>query len=159
MGRIDQISSPWRQESSFPHDNVVEWDTIEDFHDAANHEDGFHVIANAHGGPLEFFMAGEPFQQSTGPVMSVFSGAVQMRGERTPPFASGRNLAPGLNVPLIAISDPSLSLDKILGIGWYAGSAFQDVQSAVEELLRPLAVALAGQLWLVGGVSRRIRGA
>ncbi|MEW1978947.1 hypothetical protein AB0271_11305 [Kocuria palustris] len=124
---------------------------LQDFHAAPQHDDGFHVVERAFGGPLEVLTLGRPFERASGPVMVVFSGAVQKREQRNPPFASGRNLAPGLNVPLIAISDPSLSLDESLSIAWYAGSASQDVQAAVEALLRPLGERLDGGLWLVGG--------
>lgn len=146
-----QHSPPWRQESSFGRNAVHRWADLSEFHGAAQREDGFHVIADAHGGPLELLALGRPFEQYGAPVMVVFSGAITNRQKRTPPFASGRNLAPGLGVPLIAISDPTLSLDRTMNIGWYAGTAMHDVQSAVDDLLQPLATRLAGDLWLVGG--------
>lgn len=147
----DGTGTPWRQESSFGRNLVHRWQDISSFRGAEVRADGFHVIEQAHGGPLEFLTKGLPFEQADGPVMVVFSGAVTNREERVPPFASGRSLAPGLGVPLIALSDPTLSLAADLGISWYAGSVTQDVQGAVEALLRPLAETLDGDLWLVGG--------
>lgn len=147
----DGTNAPWRQQSSFGRNLVHRWQDLPAFWEAEVRADGFHVIEEAHGGPLEFLTKGLPFEQADGPVMVVFSGAVSKREERVPPFASGRSLAPGLGVPLIALSDPTLSLAADLSIGWFAGSATQDVQGAVEELLRPLAETLDGNLWLVGG--------
>ena len=146
-----QKSAPKRQESAYGTEVVHRWADLKEFHDASDHGDGYHVIEGAHGAPLELLAIGRPFEQASGAVMVVFSGAVGKRKERKPPFVSGRALGPKLGVPLIAISDPSLAMGAEFNIAWYAGSVFQDVQRAVDELLRPLAVRLDGDLWLVGG--------
>ncbi|MGD7004234.1 hypothetical protein [Kocuria palustris] len=143
--------APWRQESSYGKTPVHRWPDIQAFHAADSRPDGIHVIASAYGGPYELLTKGSPFEQTRNPVMVVFNGAVGRRSERTPPFLSGKGLAPGLGVPLIALSDPSLALSGELAISWYAGSAAQRVQPATEDLLRPLAESLRGDLWLVGG--------
>lgn len=141
----------WRQESNYGSDSVHHWSDVAEFHAAVYRPDGMHVIASAHGGPYELFTRNDPFEHSRGPVLVIFSGAVTSREDRTPPFVSGRSLAPNLGLPLIALSDPSLSLATDLSIAWYAGSQTQQVQMATEELLRPLADVLDGDLWLVGG--------
>ncbi|WP_144794981.1 hypothetical protein [Kocuria palustris] len=143
--------SPWRQESSYGKNAVHRWGDLAEFHAAAHRPDGIHVIASAHGGPYELLTQGEPFEQQEGPVLAIFSGAVGKREGRRPPFLSGRSLAPGLGLPLIALSDPSLSLAPGLSIAWYAGSEHQRVQSATEDLLRPLAESPGADLWVVGG--------
>lgn len=151
MNGSEQPVAPWRQESTYGSADVHRWKDLDEFHAASAHADGFHVIEQAHGAPLELLTIGEPFEQESGPTMVVFSGAVGKRRERTPPFVSGRGLGPKLGVPLIALSDPSLAMKRDLNIAWYAGSIYHDVQTAVHELLRPLAVRLDGDLWLVGG--------
>lgn len=147
----DQVEMPWRQESNYGSETVYHWADIKAFQASQAHGDGYHVIEQAYGAPLEFLTVGEPFEHHAGPVLTVFSGAVGKRKERTPPFVSGRGIGPKLGVPLIAFSDPSLAMRRDFNIAWYAGSVFQDVQRAVDELLRPLAVRLEGDLWLVGG--------
>lgn len=151
MSGKDQQAAPTRQESEYGSQVVHRWADFEAFHAASDHGDGYHVIEQAYGAPLELLTIGQPFEQPAGAVMVVFSGAVGKRKERKPPFVSGRSLGPQLGVPLIAISDPSLAMRRDFNIAWYAGSVFQDVQRAVDELLRPLAVRLDGDLWLVGG--------
>ncbi|MCT1601386.1 hypothetical protein M3E18_10135 [Kocuria sp. p3-SID1433] len=151
MSEAEQTSAPQRQESAYGSEAVHRWADLEAFHASSEHGDGYHVIERAHGAPLELLTIGQPFEQLSGAVLVVFSGAVGKRKARKPPFVSGRSLGPQLGVPLIAISDPTLALRGDLNIAWYAGSVFQDVQRAVEELLRPLAVRLDGDLWLIGG--------
>lgn len=141
----------WRQESAYGTDPVHRWADLAEFHAAPRRADGVHLVRSAHGGPYELFTQGDPFEQQDGPVLVIFSGAVTGRERRQPPFLSGRSLAPGLGLPLVAVSDPALSLAADLGIAWYAGSEHQQVQSATEDLLRPLAQRLRGELWLVGG--------
>jgi hypothetical protein len=52
------------------------------------------------------------------------SGAISNRAvvKSRPPFFSGRGIATELSLPLISISDPSLSLNETLPLGWYAGN-------------------------------------
>lgn len=151
MSASELQAAPKRQESEYGSAAVYRWEDFEAFHAASGHGDGYHVIEQAYGAPLELLTIGQPFEQPSGAVLVVFSGAVGKRKERKPPFVSGRSLGPKLGVPLIAISDPSLAMRGDFNIAWYAGSVFQDVQRAVDELLRPLAVRLDGDLWLVGG--------
>lgn len=151
MSGSELKAAPPRQESDYGSEAVHRWTDLDAFHTASEHGDGYHVIEQVYGGPLELLTIGQPFEQPAGAVLVVFSGAVGKRKARKPPFVSGRSLGPELGVPLIAISDPSLAMRRDFNIAWYAGSVFQDVQRAVEELLRPLAVRLDGDLWLIGG--------
>jgi hypothetical protein len=50
----------------------------------------------------------------------VFGGALTRRDE--PPFFSGVSLSKEIGIPLISISDPSLSLSDDLMLSWYAGN-------------------------------------
>ncbi|KRE35516.1 hypothetical protein ASG73_16405 [Janibacter sp. Soil728] len=58
----------------------------------------------------------------------VLSGAVSKREGRPGPFFSGIGLGMSLQTPFVAISDPTLTVDPVLRLGWYAGRAGEDVQ-------------------------------
>lgn len=63
-----------------------------------------------------------------------FSAASQKIREL--PFWSGRNLVSELDVNVILVSDPSLSIDRTLNLAWYAGS--QKQPHLIESLSRIL---------------------
>lgn len=150
--RFATISSAAAQSSVYGQDPVTRWESFEAFDDAgAERQDGVHVISGPQGTQLEILLGGRPFDQSSRPVLVVFSGAVTKREERVPPFFSGRGIAQKTGVPFIAISDPVLSLAKDLNIGWYAGTQAQDIQSEIERLLRPLSLRIGKNLWMMGG--------
>lgn len=149
--RTRDIPIGQRQSSKYGNDPVRRWGAAEQFHGATVREDGVHVIVGPSGSELELLLGGRPFEQLTGPVLVVFSGAVTKRSERVPPFFSGRGIAEKSGVPFIAISDPALNLAPDLNIAWYAGTQAQDVQTQIETVLLPLSQRLGRDLWMVGG--------
>lgn len=86
--------------------------------------DGHHRLILSKGSVVDFNFQG--FEVLVGQdkrsVLVCFSGAVSNRGGKKAPFFSGKTVACKLDFPLISISDPSLSLEDDLSLGWYAGS-------------------------------------
>ncbi|GAA1709094.1 hypothetical protein [Propioniferax innocua] len=149
MRRIYDPGEPERLTPDYRDDVVFTWDSITSFHDAEP-ADGVHVITTEHG-QLEILTGGSPWNVAQGPVLMIFSGAVQRDEGRPPPFFSGRGIATATGLPFIAITDPTLALRDDISLGWYAGNAWQDVQQDVFNLVLPLAETLGRDLWLVGG--------
>ncbi len=57
-------------------------------------------------------------------ILAVFTAAIPFSTRKTNlgPFFSGLKLAKSLNLPLLAIADPSVSRDPSLQLGWYSGN-------------------------------------
>ncbi|WP_447830431.1 hypothetical protein [Aeromonas salmonicida] len=69
----------------------------------------------------------------------VMSGAVSNRESKDAPFFSGLELAKKCNLPIVAISDPTLSIDKSLNLGWYAGNISQiDLQDRILKIVESI---------------------
>lgn len=95
---------------------------------------GVSVIATS-GSEIEILAQDIEKAQAGGRILIGFNGAVTNRdqAESRPPYFSGKGIASEINLPFIAISDPSLLLDKNLPLGWYAGN------SKIPNLLRHIA--------------------
>ncbi|QHH93485.1 hypothetical protein FPL18_06380 [Acinetobacter gyllenbergii] len=80
----------------------------------------------------------------------VFSGALSKKG--IPPFFSGVTLAREVGVPLISISDPSLSLSEDLMLAWYAGNQLElNLPSKIAKILDNIFQKLEVKPILMGG--------
>lgn len=113
-------------------------------------EDGVHTIALGDGPGLDILFSGQP--QAAGPVIPVFfNGAVTGRDTKAGPFFSGSGLAAKAGLPFIAVSDPSLDLDTSLGLAWYAGNRFSNVQDQITETLAAIGQRSGRELLLIGG--------
>lgn len=72
--------------------------------------------------PLHFYISN--FLENKSSCFLVgFSGAMANRNANTyPPFFSFRNTSNSINMPLLSVSDPTMSLNDSLQLGWYAGN-------------------------------------
>lgn len=80
-----QKFAPKRQESAYGTEEVHRWADLKEFHDASDHDDGYHVIEGAHGAPLELLAIGRPFEQASGAVMVVFRAQWGSARSASPP--------------------------------------------------------------------------
>ena len=70
---------------------------------------------------IDFLVDGiDSFDEKKG-FLVCFSGAVTNRECKYAPFFSGLNIAKKLEMPIISISDPSLSISNDCNLAWYAG--------------------------------------
>ena len=134
--------TPW-------HDTVTAWDSPAAFAAAGGWVDGVHTINLGDGPALDLLIVGQPFDMPVIPVF--FNGAVTARGEKTGPFFSGSRLAAKAGFGFIAISDPSLGLHQSLGLAWYAGNRYSNVQDQITETLAGIAAQSGRELLLIGG--------
>lgn len=98
---------------------------------------GVNIISTP-GAEIEILVQDIEKAQGGGKILIGFNGAVTNRDhtESRPPYFSGKGIASELNLPFVAISDPSLLLDKTLPLGWYAGSGKSpDLLSKIAELI------------------------
>lgn len=85
-------------------------------------------------------------------ILVTFSGAVAERDLKEAPFLSGKRLSDKAKLPLIAIGDPTVSLNQNVGLSWYAGSKENiDLQEKIAKTLDFLAVKINKKLILLGG--------
>ncbi|MCY1339129.1 hypothetical protein D9M68_578980 [compost metagenome] len=85
-------------------------------------------------------------------ILVVLSGAVPQRSGKMAPFFSGVGIAKALELPLIAISDPSLALDADLSLGWYAGNeSLPDLPFLLADILDSYASRFEAELLIIGG--------
>lgn len=131
--------------------SVVEWPGIEAFLEATLLADGVHVIAAHPGPPLEILLRRTDSVANTSVLPVFLTGAVEKRSEKTGPFFSGDGIGSEGDFGFAAISDPSLNLDASLGLGWYAGNRYQDVQGMILRVLRKIADYYRRELLFVGG--------
>lgn len=104
---------------------TYEFNSIEDFLKKTEFESGIHKI-RLKTTTLDILIHGinRAENDKTQQCLVGFNGAISNRATviSRPPFFSGRGIAKELNLPIISISDPSLSLDETLPLGWYAGN-------------------------------------
>lgn len=84
-------------------------------------------------------------------IMVCFNAAVTGRSEKRGPFFAGRGVNRTLKLPLISISDPSIS-SYPLELAWYAGSEkYQSFQADLAFFLDQFAEKYKAKLLLFGG--------
>lgn len=95
-------------------------------------EDGKVLEIKMHG----FNSPSESDKEERGSFLCCLGGALADRKKISPPFFSGLGVAKRLSLPGLAISDPTLSLDDDLSLGWYAGNEkFPDVMYWIEKII------------------------
>lgn len=128
----------------------IQWGSSTEFAAAAPWIDGIHSIDCGGGPSLDILVSGQP--HIAGPVLPVFfNGAVTDRETKSGPFFSGSGIAAKAGFPFIALSDPSLELDASLGLAWYAGNRFGNIQDEITAVLDAIARGINRELLLVGG--------
>ena len=102
---------------------------------------------------LEIMTAGLERLEVSQPVFLVnFSGAVIDRVNKTGPFYSGIQIASEVNLPLIAIGDPTVTRDPNLSLAWYAGfDSMLDLPDRIADELERIAAKYNARLILFGG--------
>ncbi len=85
-------------------------------------------------------------------ILVCLSGAIGNRENKQAPFFSGLNIAKTLNMPLISVSDPSLSLSHDITLGWYAGNSHhKDLSNNIANILNAITNRLGTKPILFGG--------
>ncbi|MGP5224010.1 heparinase II/III domain-containing protein [Psychrobacter aquimaris] len=130
--------------------NVVT--NINDYNKASSvlEKEGNHSFSND-GFPVDIYTSGlkNSYQKK---ILVIFSGAISKRENKSAPFFSGKNIAKTLDLPLIAISDPTLALSKSLSLSWYAGNEyFKNISVVINNLLKNIQNKYDAELLLVGG--------
>ncbi|EPM0509715.1 TPA: hypothetical protein QEM49_005040 [Pseudomonas putida] len=97
--------------------------SINGFTESQQIHNGVSVISTT-GAEIEILVQAIEKAKDGGKILIGFNGAITNRdhSESRPPYFSGKGIASELNMPFVAISDPSLLLDKTLPLGWYAGN-------------------------------------
>jgi|LSQX01.1.fsa_nt_gb hypothetical protein len=106
--------------------------------------DGVHQITVDVNSSIDVLLQGvEGKQEHQKTALICFGGAVFNRIKKTGPFFSGTNIAKNLNVPLIAIADPTLSAFNV-NLAWYAGNeSFLSFQITLSKLIEELTKQLS----------------
>ena len=117
--------------------------------------DGIHVY-KTNNSEIDIYVRGINKVLDTKPddrlCLFVMSGAVSNRENKEAPFFSGLGLAKICDIPIIAISDPSLALNEKLNLGWYAGNTYQtDLQDSIAEIVEGIATSYKVKPILIGG--------
>ncbi|MCB4321047.1 hypothetical protein KOE80_02360 [Alcaligenes sp. 13f] len=105
--------------------------------------DGLYSINIGHENlPLDLLINNFPQENANQlqEIIVAFAGAIPNRVNKTGPFFGFAGVCQQLrkDVPFIAISDPSLYLDKNLNLAWYAGNQF------IPDLIEKIAYLLQG---------------
>lgn len=118
-------------------------------------KNGLHRIIVKEGLYVDILIQGittEFIETNNNKVLVCFSGAVNRSKVPKGPFFSGLTMGKNLNVPIIAISDPTLALDDNLDVSWYAGNELSpNLQKEVSIFLDFISKALNKELVLFGG--------
>ncbi|MHA7293562.1 DUF6270 domain-containing protein [Arthrobacter sp. HLT1-21] len=132
--------------------SIHDWDDLPSFLSADNWADGIHSIVFTDAPHLDLLVQGLSRIDRDGLAIPVFfNGAVTSRETSNPPFFSGIKIAAKGRMPFVTISDPSLNLDRSLGLAWYAGSRHTRTQEVIEQVLLRLHDMTGLELLLVGG--------
>jgi len=118
-------------------------------------EDGIHVYEN-NGQKIDVYIKGLngvlDFSVEERFCLIVMSGAVSDRENKEAPLFSGLELAKRCNLPIVAISDPTLDLDKTLNLSWYAGNIHQtDLQKKIVNIVESIVSTYKLKPIIVGG--------
>jgi len=123
--------------------------------DASTWGDGIHRIGNPAELTVDLYVNGLERLKSAKAgafVLIELSGAVSNRQGKKAPFFSGIGIARSLDLPLIAVSDPTLSMDSEVPLAWYAGNAsMPDLQSRLARLLERISTSTGARLLIFGG--------
>lgn len=128
------------------------WGSINEFARGWAKTPGIHTIAMPEGYDLDILVNDYVAKSSPHNALLVFfGGAVTNRETMQGPFFSGVSVSNECELPLIAISDPSVDLREGLNLAWYTGGPKQNLQWNLEWLLRLVNKTTERELLLVGG--------
>ncbi|WP_170307496.1 FkbM family methyltransferase [Janibacter terrae] len=139
MSRYDRYGLPVRR-----------WDSVASFRRGSKLLAGIDVIALPSGSIVEMFTSGDVTAPRTATIPVVFTGAIAQRDTIEPPYFGGTNMGRELDIPVISISDPLLSVDPEINLGWYTGTASDGSQQGITDILSALR-DVCSSLLLVGG--------
>lgn len=101
---------------------------------------------------LDILINGIERLKEKGSVLVVFGGAVSTREFSAAPYFYGFSLAEQLQIPLISISDPTLSLSDSIKLGWYLGyDGFSDLPKTIAGILDNFSDSFGAKLLICGG--------
>lgn len=113
------------------------------------------LVLRENAPPLDFLSEGFN-ERISDSFLVVLGGAISENTRRnsSPPYFSGTGIAADLGLPLFAVSDPTLTLNRELTLGWYAGNQYTpdiytDVAHAIDSVaqktgLRPILIGGSG---------------
>ncbi|HHH19809.1 MAG TPA: hypothetical protein ENK86_04795 [Campylobacterales bacterium] len=130
------------------------YNTVDEFIQNFTFRNGVHTIWLGNQQSLALLVQGEAFytQSSNESLLVVFTAAQFDRTDKEPPFFSGVGLARSLELPLLAIADPTLSLSDTLPIAWYAGSQYcPNLPQKLSTLITHVSALTRLKLLIVGG--------
>jgi hypothetical protein len=128
------------------------WGSIEDFLDAPTWRDGVHVVMLTGGLHVDLYVGGGRLTAAPDRALPVvLSGAVTKRAGGPGPFFSGIGLGGSLDSAFLCVSDPTLSVDPTLRLGWYTGRAGEGLQGRLALLLDGISRRTGRELVLAGG--------
>lgn len=107
---------------------------------------------NYNGQNIDFLIDGAERYKSQDDILVCFNAAVSPRNKRSAPFFSGLRIAKKLNMPIIAISDPSLALNFNIALSWYAGNnQANELTKFLAKALDRISILMDSKLVLFGG--------
>ncbi|WP_201501239.1 hypothetical protein [Psychrobacter cibarius] len=129
----------------------VELTSLDEIKNDLQFKDGVKIFKHKEQ-TIDFLVDGsDRFEKDRG-ILICFSAAVPNRSEKSAPFFSGMKIALQMNMPIIAVSDPSLSFSNNLSLGWYAGNEnIIDLPKVIANILDQYATTLNTNLILFGG--------
>lgn len=131
-------------------DELFRWESLDGFILESDWRDGIHVIGKGVEQFEVLIRGGVESADDSRCLPVFFSGAVSRDGSR-PPYFSGSTLARQMEMPVVAISDPTLMWSDRLTIGWYAGVSGAHTQESIARFLAELRGSIGRELVLVGG--------
>ena len=117
-------------------------------------KDGIHRIHLEKGHYLDLYIRGIHLldKQENRTTLVGFSGAVSNRQGKRAPFFSGLQIAMAINLPIIAVADPSMVLHEDLPLSWYEGhQGIENFPKKLAAILDVLAEIFHTRLLLLGG--------
>lgn len=130
---------------------VHEWSAVDVFAQNSEIALGIHRIHLGEGPSLDVLVQGDICSTDWKRLPVFFNGAIAQREDKNGPFFSGRGLAASEGYGFIAISDPSTVLGKSLGLAWYAGNQFSQLQDAIVQILTTIHKTIGKDLLFIGG--------
>lgn len=128
------------------------WDSLEHFKNTWDRIPGIHTIQFASGQKNLDIYVNENIEDASHRATPIFfTGAVSKRTTHLGPFFSGLSMTKKLNLPLIAIADPTLDDDRSLKLAWYLGNATDNLNKNLSDTLDTLHQILGTELILIGG--------
>ncbi|MBS0368533.1 MAG: hypothetical protein JSS57_04945 [Proteobacteria bacterium] len=101
---------------------------------------------------LDILINGIERLNKKGVALVVFGGAVSDREFFAAPYFYGLGLAEQLQLPLVSISDPTLSLSDSIKLGWYLGhEGFPDLPKTIAYILDNFSDTFSVRLLICGG--------